>query len=48
MRSRSVNQEFFERFVRGFVNLLTEQTELGTTYRVDLRLETGRRPGAPR
>ena len=32
------NQEFFERFVRGFVKLLTEQTDLGAAYRVDLRL----------
>ena len=36
---RSVgNQEFFERLVRRFTKLLTEQTELGAGYRVDLRL----------
>lgn len=32
------NQEFFERLTRDMVKLLTEPTELGTTYRVDLRL----------
>ncbi len=32
------NQEFFERLARRFVKLLTEQTEHGITYRVDLRL----------
>ncbi|MBP87436.1 MAG: bifunctional [glutamate--ammonia ligase]-adenylyl-L-tyrosine phosphorylase/[glutamate--ammonia-ligase] adenylyltransferase [Planctomycetaceae bacterium] len=32
------NQEFFERLSRRFTKLLTEQTELGMTYRVDLRL----------
>lgn len=32
------NQEFFERVAKLFVKLLTETTELGTVYRVDLRL----------
>lgn len=32
------NQEFFDRLARRFVKLLTEQTEHGVTYRVDLRL----------
>ena len=32
------NQEFYERLVPDVVQLLTEATELGTTYRVDLRL----------
>jgi glutamate-ammonia-ligase adenylyltransferase len=32
------NQEFFERLTRAFVKLLTESTELGSAYRVDLRL----------
>ena len=37
-RRQITNQEFFERLTREFVKLLTEPTELGTTYRVDLRL----------
>ena len=32
------NREFFDRLAREFVRLLTELTELGSTYRVDLRL----------
>jgi len=32
------NQEFFDRLARRFVKLLTEQTEHGVAYRVDLRL----------
>ncbi len=32
------NQEFFDRLARRFVNLLSEQTEHGVAYRVDLRL----------
>ena len=32
------NQEFFERLARTFTKLLTEPTDLGTAYRVDLRL----------
>ncbi|MCE9545640.1 MAG: bifunctional [glutamate--ammonia ligase]-adenylyl-L-tyrosine phosphorylase/[glutamate--ammonia-ligase] adenylyltransferase, partial [Planctomycetia bacterium] len=32
------NAEFFERLVRDVVRLLSEKTELGQTYRVDLRL----------
>jgi glutamate-ammonia-ligase adenylyltransferase len=32
------NQEFFDRLARGIVKLLTDQTELGVAYRVDLRL----------
>ncbi len=36
---RSVsNQEFFERLSREFVTLLTDATDLGTAYRVDVRL----------
>ncbi len=32
------HHEFFERLARSFTKLLTEPTELGSTYRVDLRL----------
>jgi [glutamine synthetase] adenylyltransferase / [glutamine synthetase]-adenylyl-L-tyrosine phosphorylase len=32
------NQEFFERLSKDLVRLLTETTELGSTYRVDMRL----------
>jgi glutamate-ammonia-ligase adenylyltransferase len=32
------NEEFFERLAKVLVRLLTESTELGSTYRVDLRL----------
>ncbi len=32
------NSEFFERLAREFVHLLTEPTDLGAAYRVDLRL----------
>ena len=32
------NQEYFERLVRSCTKLLTEATDLGTAYRVDLRL----------
>lgn len=32
------NREFFDRLAREFIRLLTETTELGGTYRVDLRL----------
>jgi len=41
------NQEFFERLVRVFIKLLTEPTELGTTYRVDLRLRPDGSQGPP-
>jgi glutamate-ammonia-ligase adenylyltransferase len=41
------NQEFFERLVRSFVKLLTEATEYGTTYRVDLRLRPDGDQGPP-
>jgi len=34
----TTNQEFFERVIREMVRLLTEPTELGSAYRVDLRL----------
>ncbi|MFH1921401.1 MAG: bifunctional [glutamate--ammonia ligase]-adenylyl-L-tyrosine phosphorylase/[glutamate--ammonia-ligase] adenylyltransferase [Planctomycetota bacterium] len=34
----TANAEFFDRLAREFVRLLTETTELGSTYRVDLRL----------
>ncbi|QDU54476.1 bifunctional [glutamate--ammonia ligase]-adenylyl-L-tyrosine phosphorylase/[glutamate--ammonia-ligase] adenylyltransferase [Aeoliella mucimassa] len=37
-RRQVTNQEFFERLTRDMVKLLTEPTDLGTTYRVDLRL----------
>ncbi len=37
-RRQTSNHEFFERLTRDVVKLLTEPTELGTTYRVDLRL----------
>ena len=36
--ARSRNQEFFDRLARELVELLTEPTELGVAYRVDLRL----------
>src|SRR5262249_2021715 len=32
------NQEYFERLAKEVIRLLTEPTDLGTTYRVDLRL----------
>jgi glutamate-ammonia-ligase adenylyltransferase len=32
------NQEYFERLAKELVRLLTEPTDLGTTYRVDMRL----------
>lgn len=32
------NQEYFERLSKEIIRLLTEMTELGTTYRVDMRL----------
>ena len=35
------NRNFFERVVRDFVKLLTENTALGVAYRVDLRLRPG-------
>lgn len=35
---QTTNQEFFERLTREIIKLLTEPTELGTAYRVDLRL----------
>ncbi|MCG8585026.1 MAG: hypothetical protein MI757_09970, partial [Pirellulales bacterium] len=35
---RLTNREFFERLARDVVRLLTESTELGVSYRVDLRL----------
>lgn len=40
------NAEFFDRLVRDFIQLLTERTELGTTYRVDIRLRPDGRQGA--
>ena len=39
------NQEFFERLVRSFTKLLSEPTDLGTAYRVDLRLRPDGRQG---
>ena len=39
------NREFFDRLGRQFVNLLTEPTELGIAYRVDLRLRPEGRHG---
>ncbi|MEO8496684.1 MAG: bifunctional [glutamate--ammonia ligase]-adenylyl-L-tyrosine phosphorylase/[glutamate--ammonia-ligase] adenylyltransferase, partial [Planctomycetota bacterium] len=39
------NQEFFERLVRSFTKLLSEPTDLGTAYRVDLRLRPDGRDG---
>lgn len=44
-RQRS-NREFFERLIRDFVKLLTETTELGIAYRVDLRLRPNGKQGA--
>lgn len=43
-RSRD-NQEFFERVVRDFVKLLSENTDLGFCYRVDLRLRPNGKQG---
>ena len=44
---RSVsNAEFFDRMARQIVKLLTEQTDLGTAYRVDLRLRPDGNQGA--
>jgi len=40
------NVEFFDRLVRDVVRLLTETTELGTPYRVDLRLRPEGQRGA--
>ena len=37
--------EFFDRLVRDVLKLLTEPTELGTAYRVDLRLRPGGKAG---
>jgi glutamate-ammonia-ligase adenylyltransferase len=37
-RRNASNQEFFERLARDMVRLLTETTDLGAAYRVDLRL----------
>lgn len=37
-RRTVTNEEFFERLGKEIVKLLTEATELGTTYRVDMRL----------
>jgi len=39
------NREFFERLTQDFVRLLTEPTELGAAYRVDLRLRPHGRTG---
>ncbi len=39
------NQEFFTHLTRKFVRLLTEPTDLGTTYRVDLRLRPDGKKG---
>jgi glutamate-ammonia-ligase adenylyltransferase len=45
---RSVsNQEFFDRLAASFVKLLTEPTELGVAYRVDLRLRPEGDQGTP-
>lgn len=41
------NQEFFERLARAVVKLLTEQTDLGAAYRVDLRLRPDGDQGLP-
>ncbi len=41
------NQEYHERVVANFVKLLTEQTELGYAYRVDLRLRPDGDQGPP-
>lgn len=41
------NQEYFERLARNTVKLLTEQTELGVAYRVDLRLRPEGEQGLP-
>ena len=41
------NREFFERLVGSFVKLLSEQTELGAPYRVDLRLRPNGDQGLP-
>ena len=41
------NQEFFERLARGILKLLTEPTELGVAYRVDLRLRPDGDQGLP-
>ena len=41
------NQEFFERVVAKFVSLLTNPTELGHAYRVDLRLRPDGDQGRP-
>lgn len=37
-RRITTNEEFFERLGKELIRLLTETTELGTTYRVDMRL----------
>lgn len=41
------NSEFFERLARYVVKLLTEPTELGSAYRVDLRLRPNGKQGPP-
>lgn len=40
------NREFFERVARDLVRMLTEMTDLGSAYRVDLRLRPEGRRGA--
>ncbi len=44
-RRQLTNNEFFDRLAREFVRLLTEPTELGSAYRVDLRLRPDGRRG---
>ena len=44
---RSIShQEFFERLTRDVIRLLTEMTELGTVYRVDMRLRPHGKTGS--
>ena len=45
-RRRISNQEYFERLVRKFVQILSDNTEHGTAYRVDLRLRPDGAQGA--
>ena len=37
-RRTVTNEEFFERLAKDLIRLLTETTDLGSTYRVDMRL----------
>ena len=45
-RRNVTNQEYFERLSKEVVRLLTETTDLGTAYRVDLRLRPDGSHGA--